>query len=120
MLAQPPAYGLSGTTTGPGEPAGARWMWAARMGSTFWTEIFQQTVSVPGLIQILAVPVAFGSPDTGTSLGPASEVVNGRPLAAADPANVRAIAKLEVRAIASARRRRSWVMKFLHLQDAPA
>ena len=118
IVAHPPVYGLSGTRTPPGEPAGARWMCAAVIGSAFWTVIDQQTVSVPGLIHISATPVASGSPVTGNSFAPASDVVNGRPLAEADPTKASASVRLHVIEIASVRRRRFDVIVFSHFPRA--
>src|SRR5919109_4883243 len=61
-LELPDVGGESGTTTGPGEPAGARWMWAAVAGSMFATVSSQQTLAWPALSVIRATPVPSGSP----------------------------------------------------------
>ena len=87
---QPPEYGVRGTTTGPGELAGAAWMCAAVIGSTPSTWIVQHTRPCPGLMRSSAVPLPSGSPWFGTpcaltSFAPVRSSGKGRPPVAADP-----------------------------------
>jgi hypothetical protein len=94
-----------GTTTGPGSPLGATWMWAALAGAISLTRRTKQIWFLSVLMWNLAVPEPSGSPGMGASSAPVMLTVKVRVTAAAgdaravDPARVRAAMKRAERRI---------------------